>query len=87
MQDIFKTNINSYNTCNAPMFPSRNVKTVRYGLQTISYMGPNIWGLEPKEMKQVSTMNGFKAETKIGKLENSHCRLCRTYLPQTGFTT
>ena len=38
-------------TRNAPKFSSRNIKTGRYGLQTISYMVPKIWNLVPKEMK------------------------------------
>ena len=42
MQDIFETKSNYYNTRNAPAFFSRNIKTVRYGLQTISYMALKI---------------------------------------------
>ena len=87
MPDSFETKDNYDNTCNAPAFSSRNVKTVRYGLQTISYMAPKIWNLVPKEMKQVTTLNEFKAKIKIWKLENCPCRLCRTYLPQIGFIT
>ena len=63
----------------------QHIKTVRYGLQTISYMAPKIQELVPKEMKQVTTLNEFKAKIKIWKLENCSCRLCRTYLPQIGF--
>ena len=87
MQDIFETKSNYYNTGNAPPFSSRNIKKVRYGLQTISYMASKIWDLVPKEMKQVATLNEFKAKIKIWKLENCPCRLCRTYLPQIGFIT
>ena len=42
MQDIFETKSNYYKTRNAPVFSSRNIKTARYGLQTISYMTPKI---------------------------------------------
>ena len=87
MQEIFETKIKYYNTHNAPAFSSRNIKTVRYGLQTISYMAPKIWDLVPKEMKQVTTLKEFKAKIKIWKLENCPCRLCRTYLLQIGFIT
>ena len=83
MQDVFETKCNYYNR-NAPTFSSRNIKTVRYGLQTIFYMTPKIWNLVPKEMKQITTLNEFKAKIKIWKLENYPCRLCRTYLPQMG---
>ena len=87
MQDIFEIKSNYYNTRDAPAFSSRNIKTVRYGLKTISYMALKIWDLVPKEMKQVTTVNEFKAKIKIWKLENCPCRLCRTYLPQIGFIT
>ena len=53
MQDIFETKSNYYNTRNAAVFSSRNIKTVRYGLWAICYMAPKIWDLVPKEMKQV----------------------------------
>ena len=70
MQDIFETKSNYYNTRNAPTFSSRNIKTARYGLQTISYMAPKIWNLALKEMKQITNLNQFKAKIKIWKLEN-----------------
>ena len=87
MQDIFEVKSNYYNTRNAPAFSSRNIKTVRYGLQTISYMTPKIWDLVCKEMKQITILNEFKAKIKIWKLENCPCRLFRTYLPQIGLIT
>ena len=67
-KNIFKTKPNYYNTLNALIFSKRNVKTVRYGLQTMSYMGPKIWDLVPKEMKRVTTLNEFKAKIKVRKL-------------------
>ena len=87
MQDIFETKSNYYNACNAPAFSSRNIKTIRYGLQTISYMALKIWDLVPKEMKQVVTLNKFKVKVKIWKLENFPCRLCRASFPQIWFIT
>ena len=39
-KDTFKAESNYYNTRNAPAFSSRNIKAVRYGLQTIFYMAP-----------------------------------------------
>ena len=59
---IFKTKSNFYTTPNAQGFSSRHTKTVRRGLQTISYMAPKILDLLPKEMKQVTTLNEFKAK-------------------------
>ena len=39
MKDIFKTKTNYYNTLNVLIFSKRIAKTVRYGLQTMPYMG------------------------------------------------
>ena len=50
MQNILETKSNYYNIRNAPAFSKRNIKIVRYGLQTISYMAPKMWALVPKEM-------------------------------------
>ena len=74
-------------TFNAFIRSKKNVKTIRYGLQTMSYMGPKIWDLAPKEMKEVITLNEFKAKIHIWKLENCPYRLSRYYLPQIGFIT
>ena len=87
MKDIFKTKTNYYNTFNALIFSKKNVKTVRYGLQSMSYIGPKIWDLVPQEIKQVTTLNELKIKIKIWKLENCSYRLSRTYLPQIGFVT
>ena len=64
MHSILETKSDHYNTHNMPAFSSRNIKTVRYGLQTISYMAPKIWDLVPKELKQVTTMNEFRPKSK-----------------------
>ena len=81
MKGIFKTKTNYYKTFNALLFSKRNVKIVRYGLQTMSYIGSKIWDLVPKEIKRATTLKKFKAKIKIWKLENCPYRLSRTYLP------
>ena len=65
-KDIFKTKINCYNTLNVLIFSKTHVKTVRHGSQTMSYIGPKIWELISKEIQQITTLNEFKAEIKIG---------------------
>ena len=57
-------------------FPQEILKQFRYGLQTISHMAPRIWNLIPKEMKQIPTLNEFKAKIKIWKLENIKLTFC-----------
>ena len=73
-----------FNTLESLILSKRNVKTVRNRLQTMSYMGPKIWDLLNKKMKQVSPLNEFYAKIKIWKLEKCPYRLSRIYLPQIG---
>ena len=88
MQDIFETKIKITTKILVMRqhFPQKILKQL-YGIQTIPYMAPKIWDLLPKKMKQVTTLNEFKAKIKIWKLKNCPCPLCRTYLPQTGLIT
>ena len=44
----------------------------------MSYMGPKIWDLTPKEMKLINTLKEFKTKFKIWKLKSCS----RTYLTQ-----
>ena len=72
-EGIFETKNNYYNTRNAPVFSAKNMKTVIYGLQTISYTAPKIWDIILKEMKQVTTVNEFKVKIKIWESEYCTC--------------
>ena len=82
---FLKLKVTTIILCNAPIFSAKNIKTVKYILQTISYITPKLWDLVPKEMKQVTALIEFKAKIKIRKLENCPCRLYRTYLPLIAF--
>ena len=63
----------------------RRVKSVRYGTESISSLAPKIWEILPNEIKDLDTLQIFKA--KIKKWVPAECpsRLCKIYLPQVGF--
>ena len=48
-------------------FSPRIIKTVRFELQTISYMSMKIVELVLKEIKQPTALNEFKAKIKVWK--------------------
>ena len=41
--------------CSKQIFLIQNVKTVNYGLETISFLGPKIWSILPNELKLTTT--------------------------------
>ena len=85
MENIFKLNDNQYNLRSGLSLQSRNMKTVKYGENSISYLAPKIWNLVPENIKSCPTVESFKNKIKSWIPEKCPCRLCRTYIPNLGF--
>ena len=66
-------------------FRSCNVKTVLYGTDTLSYLGPKIWNLVPFDIKDCGTKQIFRQKVKKWKPGRCPCRLCKIYIPNLGF--
>ena len=54
------------------------VHRVFHGIESISYLGPQIWNMVPKK-------HAFKRETKKGSPKNYPGRLCKPYVQSVGF--
>ena len=85
MESIFKLNDNHYNLRSGLSLQNRNLKTVKYGENSISYLAPKIWNLVPENIKSCPTIESFKNKIKSWIPEKCPCRLCRTYIPNLGF--
>ena len=75
----------SYDIRNRSEFKRTNVRTVTYGENSISHLGPKIWDLVPAEMKSLDSLSQFKNAIKGWKTGNCPCRICKTYISQVGF--
>ena len=51
------------------------LRSVFYGTERISYLGPVIWGILPDSYENLPNFNGFKHRIKKWKCL---CRLCKT---------
>ena len=58
------------------------VRTVNYGIESIRYLGPQIWESIPANVKEVDTIERFKSGIKKWKPESCPCRLGKMYLQQ-----
>jgi hypothetical protein len=86
VSQIFPRNDNNhYNTRNFSDFIVPCIKTVHYGTETISYLGPKVWDIIPSNIKEKQSLQSFKIAIKTWKAENCPCRLCKIYLPGVGF--
>ena len=64
MNEIFELKYsNSY--CSKYPFRTRNVYTEKYGIDTISFLGPKIWNLIPNNIKKSKSLPEFKLKSKI----------------------
>ena len=66
-------------------FKSRNIRTVRYGIETAAFVGSRIWTNMPNELKESTSLNEFKSKIKTWKPENCPCKLCKIYLQRIGY--
>ena len=71
--------------CSKFIFNSRNIRTVRYGTETISYIGPKLWQMIPSDIRDSKTLQEFKRKIKKWKPDKCPCRLCKTYIKEFGF--
>ena len=81
---VFQINPSVYNLRNSE-FKTENVKTVHYGTESLSFLGPRIWKLVPLEIKKSTSLQIFKNKIKTWAPENCPCRLCKTYVQGVGF--
>ena len=64
---------------------STNKRTIKYGTETVTYRGPQIWSLVPEKIKNASSFDIFKKEIRKWKGEKCPCRICKTYIQHVGF--
>ena len=85
MSDLFVTRENIYNLRNFQELEYSLKRTVKFGTETISYRGPQIWNLIPERLRTLETLNKFKKEIKSWKCDACPCRMCKTYIQRVGF--
>ena len=87
MNKVFPTNepIYEYDVRNTSDFAARRINTARYGLESLSYLGPRLWNILLDEYKKLQSVKDFKAKIRSWVPENCPCRLCKIYIQHMGF--
>ena len=83
--DLFKEATHSYNLRNSLICGSCKIKTVRYGTETITYLGPKIWSIIPDEIRESASLETFRQKIKSWKPNSCPCRICKKYIANAGF--
>ena len=61
------------------------VNSVFKGDDLLTHLGPLIWSIVPDHLKELSSLNSFKAEIKNWNPNNCPCRLCKDYIQGIGY--
>ncbi len=69
------------------IFQTFNVRTVAWGTETLSHLGPKIWSLIPLIPLALKKLpfSKFKKAVRLWRPEGCPCRMCKFYLAGVGF--
>ena len=85
LAEIFPQKESNYSLRNSTALQGRSIKTVMYGSETISGLGPKMWDILPTELKKILFPTLFKKKIREWASKNCSCRLCKTYVQNIGF--
>ena len=85
LNDIFVPVSRPYNFRRNDTLQRRRVNSVRHGTESVSFLGPKLWDLIPRDIKISQSLSIFKRKIKKWVLLQCPCRLCKIYLQQVGF--
>ena len=85
MQELFTEKEYRYDLRNKRSWNMHTMRTLNYGIETITNMGPKIWDLVPTDIKQSKTLVEFKKKIKKWKTISCECRLCKSYIYSLGY--
>ena len=83
MKEVFEIVGGSHALTSELKLKSRKTHSVRYGIETKSFVGARVYQTAnslPKDIKQCKFLEFFKSKIKNLIRENCPCKLCKTYL-------
>ena len=71
VQNIFRTIEPAYSLRRDTIFEGHRIPTQRYGIESLTYLGPKFWSQVPNEIKESDSLAVFK-----NKIKNWRPKLC-----------
>ena len=82
--DNFRANIHKIR--NFQEICTENRKTLKYGIETVTYRAPFLWANLQCEYKNAKFREQFNSKIKTWKCDFCSCRLCTDYIQNLGFS-
>ena len=85
MNSFFNFRAHVHNNKNFQEIFTENRKTVKYGIETVTYRVPFLWANLRSEYKNAKSLEEFKSKIKTWKCDFCPCRLCKNYIQNLAF--
>ena len=86
MNDILTLDENaSYNLRFGVTITRRNIRTNKFGFETITTIGAVLWRNLPNDIKNSDSLNIFKHRIKQWTSDNCPCKICRNFIKNLGY--
>ena len=80
MSDILNLSENSsYNLRSGVNVNKRNIRTSKFGFETVSTVGAILWNDLPAELKNAGILKNFKQKIKLWSPNDCPCKICRKF--------
>ena len=85
MNSLLEFRSSKYNIRNFQVLSTDFRRTVKYGIDTVTYRASSLWTKLPCEYKLAVSLKEFKVKIKKWKSDTCPCRLCKKFQPNLGF--
>ena len=85
MENVLKFKNLTYDFRNAETLNRSNVNSVKYGTETSTSLGAQIWKILPNDYQELASLSTFKSKIKNWESGKCSCRLCKAYIQRVGF--
>ena len=86
MNDILNLDENvSYNIRSSVTVTRRNIRTNKFGFETITTIGAVLWRNLPNDIKISDSLNIFEHRIKQWAPDNCPCKICRNFIKNLGY--
>ena len=75
----------SYNLRSGVTVTRRNIRTNKFGFETITTIGAVLWRNLPNDIKYSDSLNIFKHRIKQWTPDNCPCKICRNFIKNLGY--
>ena len=86
MNDILTLDENASNNLSSGVTVTRrNIRTNKFGFETITTIGAVLWRNLPNDIKNSDSLNIFKHRIKQWTPDNCPCKICRNFIKNLGY--